>query len=97
MAHAVNITDYASPLPPQGTGPHRYVTKIDSGADPGLNGLLRYVIILYTQPPTFSPPSDLSQPNTAVGLLNLTQYVADSKLGSIVAVCFILPIKHLVP
>jgi len=51
------------------------------GPAPG-SGPHRYVIILYSQPSSFTPPADLSKP-TGVLLFNLQEYVKNSGLGPI--------------
>jgi hypothetical protein len=35
----------------------------------------RYVILLYSQPDSFSPPANLSQANTAVSVFNFPDYI----------------------
>jgi hypothetical protein len=65
-------------------------TAITAYAGPGPaagSGPHRYVIILYTQPSSFSPPADLSTP-TGVSLFDLNAYVKDSGLGPIVAASY---------
>jgi len=49
------------------------------------SGPHRYVILLLPQPSDFSPPSDLSSPNTPVSVFHLTDYISSSKLGQPVA------------
>ncbi|KAG6850457.1 hypothetical protein H0H93_012878 [Arthromyces matolae] len=66
-------------------------TAIVSYAGPGPaagSGPHRYVIILYAQPDSFSPPADLSQP-TGVSLFDLDAYVKDSGLGALVAATYV--------
>ncbi|KAJ3770991.1 phosphatidylethanolamine-binding protein [Lentinula raphanica] len=63
-------------------------TAITSYAGPAPasgSGPHRYVVILYQQPASFSPPSDLSQPNLGVSKFDLNGYVKDSQLGAVVA------------
>jgi len=52
----------------------------DSGSGPH-----RYAILLYSQPSTFSPPSNLSTPDVGVDVFNLPAFVSSSNLGPIVA------------
>ncbi|KAJ3908400.1 phosphatidylethanolamine-binding protein [Lentinula edodes] len=63
-------------------------TAITSYAGPAPasgSGPHRYVVILYQQPSSFSPPSEFSQPNLGVSKFDLNGYVKDSQLGLIVA------------
>ncbi|KAJ3849967.1 phosphatidylethanolamine-binding protein [Lentinula lateritia] len=63
-------------------------TAITSYAGPAPasgSGPHRYVVILYQQPSSFSPPSEFSQPNLGVSKFDLNGYVQDSQLGPIVA------------
>ncbi|KAJ3788552.1 phosphatidylethanolamine-binding protein [Lentinula aff. detonsa] len=63
-------------------------TDITSYAGPAPasgSGPHRYVVILYQQPASFSPPSDFSQPNLGVSKFDLNGYVKDSQLGAVVA------------
>jgi len=66
FSSAKNITNYAGPAPPSGSGPHRYV------------------ILLYTQPDSFTPPANLST-TTGVGKFNFPQYVQSTGLTGPVA------------
>ncbi|KAF8212512.1 phosphatidylethanolamine-binding protein [Mycena galopus ATCC 62051] len=49
------------------------------------SGPHRYVILLYAQSSTFSPPANLSSPVPGVSKFDLNGYVKDSGLGDIVA------------
>ncbi|KAL5532945.1 hypothetical protein ACEPAF_4719 [Sanghuangporus sanghuang] len=63
-------------------------TAITDYAGPGPasgSGAHRYVILLYTQPSNFSPPADLSSPNTGVATFILADYVSTSGLQGPVA------------
>ena len=65
------VTDYSPPMPPVGTGVHRYV------------------ILLFPQPPTFSPPANETTPNVGKQLVfHTTDYIATSKLGYPIAGMF---------
>lgn len=44
-----------------------------------------YVILLYTQPSSFSPPSELSSPGAGVSVFSLSDYVSSSGLEGPVA------------
>jgi hypothetical protein len=61
------------------------ITSYAGPAPPAGSGPHRYVVLLYTQPSTFSPPTDLSQPNVGVSVFNVNDYVKTSGLGPIVA------------
>jgi len=56
------------------------------GPAPG-SGPHRYVIILYSQPSSFTPPADLSKP-TGVSPFDLSAYVKNSGLGPIVGATY---------
>ncbi|KAI0029323.1 phosphatidylethanolamine-binding protein [Vararia minispora EC-137] len=63
-------------------------TVITAYAGPGPasgSGAHRYVILLLPQPANFSPPSNLSSPNTPLGVFSLNGYISDSHLGQPVA------------
>lgn len=61
------------------------VTPYAGPAPPAGSGPHRYVIMLYTQPDSFSPPANLSQANAGVAVFNFPAYVNASHLGSLVA------------
>jgi len=52
------------------------------------SGPHRYVVLLYAQPSTFTPPTALSKPNMGVSTFNFTGYVKDSGLGPLVAATY---------
>jgi len=52
------------------------------------SGAHRYVLILYEQPSSFTPPSELSQPNTPVSTFDLNDYVKKSNLGPLIAATY---------
>jgi phosphatidylethanolamine-binding protein len=55
-------------------------------ADTGMN---RYVILVFPQPPSFSPPANFSSPITDIDLsFNLTDYIASSNLSPPIAGMF---------
>ncbi|KAF7338513.1 Nucleus protein [Mycena venus] len=71
-----------------GTVSDTSATAITAYAGPGPapgSGPHRYVVLLYAQPSTFSPPADLSAPVTGVHKFDLNAYVKDSGLGDIIA------------
>ncbi|KAJ3526822.1 hypothetical protein NM688_g8212 [Phlebia brevispora] len=49
------------------------------------SGAHRYVILLYSQPSSFEAPDGFDQPDIGVSVFNLTDYVQNSHLGSLVA------------
>src|SRR6266566_4749399 len=52
-------------------------------------GLHRYVILLFPQPPSFSPPANLSSPNVGIDLyFHLKDYISSSNLGQPIAGMF---------
>jgi len=61
------------------------VTPYAGPAPPSGTGPHRYVILLYTQPDSFSPPTNLSTANTSVSVFNFPAYVKSSNLGPLVA------------
>jgi hypothetical protein len=61
------------------------ITQYAGPAPASGSGPHRYVVILLQQPSSFSPPSDLSQPNIGVSQFDFNGYVKDSQLGSVVA------------
>lgn len=63
-------------------------TAITAYAGPGPasgSGAHRYVILVLPQPDNFSPPSNLSSPNTPLGVFSLTDYISSSNLGQPIA------------
>jgi len=67
-------------------------TAITSYAGPAPasgSGAHRYVILLYSQPSSFSPPSNMTQPGAGVGVFNLESFVSSSGLvGPVAAMYF---------
>lgn len=53
------------------------------------SGAHRYVILLYTQPASFTPPGNLSTAGVAVSVFNLADYAKSTGLGAIVAGTYI--------
>lgn len=49
------------------------------------SGAHRYAILLYSQPQSFNPPSDLSSPNQPVGTFDLNQYLKSANFDTLVA------------
>ncbi|CAL1703726.1 unnamed protein product [Somion occarium] len=63
-------------------------TVITSYAGPGPaagSGAHRYVVLLYSQPSTFTAPEGLNAPGAAVEKYNFDDYVKNSNLGPLVA------------
>ncbi|KII88786.1 hypothetical protein PLICRDRAFT_92481 [Plicaturopsis crispa FD-325 SS-3] len=52
------------------------------------SGAHRYVVMLYQQPSTFSPPANLSQAGVPVSTFSLADYVKTSNLGPLVAATY---------
>jgi phosphatidylethanolamine-binding protein len=62
------------------------VTGYISPQPPAGTGPHRYVILLLPQPPSFSPPANLSKPFVGVDVyFNLTDYISSSNLGQPIA------------
>jgi len=61
------------------------ITNYAGPAPPSGSGPHRYVILLLPQPSGFSPPANLSTPNTPVSTFFLTNYIETSKLGQPIA------------
>ncbi|KAF9036779.1 phosphatidylethanolamine-binding protein [Panaeolus papilionaceus] len=53
------------------------------------SGPHRYVVVLYEQPSTFTPPAGLSTPNVPVATFNWPAYVKDTGLGPLIAANYI--------
>jgi hypothetical protein len=49
-------------------------------------GSRSYVILIYYQPSTFTPPDDLAAPDTPVAMFDFPAYVQSSGLGPLLAV-----------
>ena len=49
------------------------------------SGAHRYTILMYAQPDSFSPPSNLSTAGTPLGTMYLHSYVSESGLGDLIA------------
>ncbi|KAL1743279.1 phosphatidylethanolamine-binding protein [Schizophyllum fasciatum] len=67
---------------------HSSANTITDYAGPGPaegSGAHRYVVLVYSQPESFSPPSELSQPGAAVEKYDFKKYVSDSGLGPLLA------------
>ena len=71
------------------TGGGVVVTNYVSPAPPVGTGLHRYTILLFPQPPSFSPPANLSRPNVGIDLyFHLKDYISSSHLGQPIAGMF---------
>ncbi len=65
------------------------VTNYISPQPPVGTGLHRYTILLFPQPPSFSPPANLSSPNVGIDLyFHLTDFISSSNLGEPIAGMF---------
>lgn len=65
------------------------ITKYAGPAPAEGSGSHRYVILLYTQPTSFTAPEGLNTPDVGVSTFNLGEYVKNSGLGSLVAGTYI--------
>jgi len=65
------------------------ITEYAGPAPAAGEGPHRYVVLLYSQPSTFTPPAAYSQPNMGVGVFSLADYVKNSGLGPLVAGTYI--------
>ncbi|KIP07988.1 hypothetical protein PHLGIDRAFT_117643 [Phlebiopsis gigantea 11061_1 CR5-6] len=61
------------------------ITKYAGPAPAQGSGAHRYVILLFAQPESFTPPSNLSTAGVPVSVFNLNDYVQSTGLGAIVA------------
>jgi hypothetical protein len=64
------------------------ITRYAGPAPPAGSGPHRYVVLLYSQPSTFSPPAAYSQPNIGVSVFSLADYVTNSGLGPLLAATY---------
>jgi phosphatidylethanolamine-binding protein (PEBP) family uncharacterized protein len=65
------------------------VTNYVSPQPPVGTGLHRYVILVFPQPPSFSPPANLSSANVGIDLyFHINDYISSSKLGQPIAGMF---------
>ena len=65
------------------------VTNYVSPAPPAGTGVHRYVILLFSQPSSFSPSGNLSTPNVGIDLyFHITDYLSSNKLGQPIAGMF---------
>lgn len=72
-ATGTGITQYAGPAPAAGSGPHRSVLSWDCQKSK-LMLCFSYVILLYVQPTTFTPPTGFDQPNMGVSVFDVNNY-----------------------
>ncbi|THH08529.1 hypothetical protein EW145_g2639 [Phellinidium pouzarii] len=61
------------------------ITEYAGPAPASGSGAHRYVILLYTQPTSFTPPANLSSPNIGVSVFSLSDYVSSTGLEGPVA------------
>jgi hypothetical protein len=65
------------------------ITEYAGPAPPSGSGPHRYVVILYAQPSTFTPPKAFSEPNIGVSVFDVNAYAKDSGLGAVIAATYI--------
>ncbi|XAO26361.1 hypothetical protein I312_105198 [Cryptococcus bacillisporus CA1280] len=83
LVNSASLSTDAAPYAVNWTGS----TSITDYAGPGPasgSGSHRYVIVVYEQPTTFSPPANLSQAGTPLSTMSLSGYVSESGLGNVV-------------
>lgn len=83
LVNSASLSTDAAPYAVNWTGS----TSITDYAGPGPasgSGSHRYVIVVYEQPATFSPPANLSQAGTPLSTMSLSGYVSESGLGNVV-------------
>ena len=79
----------ASPALNVSTSGGLVVTNYVSPAPPVGSGIHRYVIMLFPQPGSFSPPANLSTANVGIDLyFHLKDYISSSNLGQPIAATF---------
>ncbi|KAF7984070.1 hypothetical protein HWV62_17624 [Athelia sp. TMB] len=78
------VTAYAGPAPASGSGPHRWDSQLLIFLNIS-HDMCRYVILLYSQPSTFTAPANLSTAGVAVSTFDFPAYVASTGLGPLVA------------
>jgi len=91
LANFATLQNDSSPYPSLNvsTNGGLVVTNYVSPQPPVGTGLHRYVILLFPQPPSFSPPANLSSPNVGIDLhFHLTDYISSSHLGQPIAGMF---------
>jgi hypothetical protein len=91
LANSATLQNDSSPCPSLNvsTDGGLVVTGYNSPAPPVNTGLHRYVILLFSQPPSFSPPANLSSPIVGIDLyFYLTDYISSSNLGQPIAGMF---------
>lgn len=79
LVNGVQITD--NKVGADGTA----ITQYAGPAPPAGSGPHRYVILLFSQPSTFTAPAEFSQPNIGVSVFDFGNYIQSSGLGPIVA------------
>lgn len=80
LVNGVKITDNKT-VNTNGTA----ITVYAGPAPPAGTGPHRYVILLFVQPANFAAPAAFSKPNMGVSVFNLSDYIKNSNLGSIIA------------
>jgi phosphatidylethanolamine-binding protein (PEBP) family uncharacterized protein len=91
LANSATLQNDSSPCPSLNvsTDGGLVITGYISPQPPVDTGLHRYVILLFPQPPSFSPPANLSSPFVGIDLyFHLTDYISSSNLGQPIAGMF---------
>ncbi|KAF8492196.1 phosphatidylethanolamine-binding protein [Russula emetica] len=91
LANFATLQNDSSPCPSLNvsTNGGLVVTNFVSPQPPAGTGLHRYVILLFLQPPSFSPPANFSSPNIGIDLkFNFTDYVSSSNFTQPIAGMF---------
>jgi hypothetical protein len=91
LANSATLQNDSSPCPSLNvsTDGGLVVNPYHSPSPPVNTGLHRYVILLLPQPPSFSPPANLSSPIVNLDLdFHLTDYISSSNLGQPIAGMF---------
>jgi hypothetical protein len=91
LANSASLQSDSSAYPALNVSTSRglVVTNYVSPAPPVGSGIHRYVIMLFPQPGSFSPPANLSTANVGIDLnFHLKDYISSSKLGQPIAATF---------
>jgi phosphatidylethanolamine-binding protein (PEBP) family uncharacterized protein len=91
LANSATLQNDSSPCPSLNvsTDGGLNVTNYFPPQPPVNTGLHRYVIMLFPQPPSFSPPANLSIPDVGIDLyFHLLDYISSSNLGQPIAGMF---------
>ena len=91
LANSATLQNDSSPCPSLNVSTEggSVLANYISPAPPVDTGLHRYAILLFPQPPSFSPPANLSTPIAGIDLhFPLTDYISSSNLGQPIAGMF---------